>query len=649
MNGPVEATARGRVPVDYRFLVAVSTAVLAIDWASKVWARHKLPGFLDTFQLFPHVTIVLKPNVGGALGMLARANPATNRIAFSLLSLIAGVVVISLYRRLQARARAFKWGLPLVLGGAIGNLLDRLRFGYVLDFVDLNVEYRGLQQHAPYFNLADVAIAVGVGLLAVEFFLRRRGRLAAMIMPLLPLWPGCGGDGAPFVGTVTRSQFWEYHDQVAEPLCPTLLSVLDDHTRSIGAKIGLSLEPGSPFRYYKFRDEETFAASHRERLEGETVGTAVQTWRPFQAHEQAHAYVFRAWGGYSTQLLYEGEAVALSCDPIMEPVAATTPRQLFGTLDWRAHLDAFSFSPDEYAAAGFFVTHLARRYGWDRVAQLHRGAPPGISQIDLERVFAEVFPISMDEAWADALDAPGAPGCDKDWICRSTPLPVGEHVQPDCDGQLHRTLTVDADAAGIVLDVADDRGITLSGRCADSGAPWYPLPGTASGAPTTHWALVPAGTYSLFAGASQSYLPPDEPVPVTDGEFTPSVPAPADILLRSSIPSGTLGPACGSPAIVLNSDAKTTIDLVHGFDDVWIGIDGGDGSFAVTAPNLFAPLAVSEPLAICDSCGPGAACTSIPTRSIPIGPGAYLHLQGISVDRPPAAGQIVFQPTLAAP
>jgi len=455
------------------------------------------------------------------------------------------------------------------------------------------------------------------------------------------------GDGAPFVGYVSRSQFFEYHDEVDEPLCPSLLDLLDEHARSVGGTIGLTLDASRPFRYYKFRDETKFASS--QDAGGKAFGDYLFSPHYFEAHEQAHVYTFRAWGGWSTPWLNEGEAVALSCDPTKDPTPNTAPRALLRLTDWREQLYGSLTTPEGYAAAGFLVAHLARQYGWERVGDLHRKVPQGTSQVDLERAFAQVFPISMDQAWFEALDTPGAPACDPTWTCRATPLDVGKHVQLDCDGRLHRSVDVGAGEAGLVIDVSDDSGVTLSGRCADRSAGWYPLPGTASGSPATHWALVPPGSYTVFAGASDTYVPPARPAWVSDGAFTPRARAPADLGLRARLPAGFVGASCGAAGTVsLESSATTYVDIVRAYDDAWLRVDGGGRSFGVVAQMLFTPFGVSQPLEICAGCGAGAACTPIPARDVTLDGETVVHMQGVSPDRPPVAGQLVFFPTLSA-
>ncbi len=158
----------------------------------------------------------------------------------------------------------------------------------------------------------------------------------------------CGEPGPPFTGTVSRSQHFEYHDQVDEPLCPTLLSLLDQHADQIGGKVGLSLAPDDPpFRYYKFRDVDAIRASGRcpanvDACAGEDNVFSVQY---FDGHEQVHDYVYRAWGRRSVGLLDEGEAVALTCDPLRYAQAASLPSTIVGNLDWRDVVGLTSSTP----------------------------------------------------------------------------------------------------------------------------------------------------------------------------------------------------------------------------------------------------------------------------------------------------------------
>lgn len=112
-------------------------------------------------------------NPGAAWGLLARVSDRWRVPFFHAVSLLALFVILSLYRGLEADQRLVAFALALVLGGAIGNYLDRILKGYVVDFIDWHWrDQPGL--HWPTFNLADSAIVVGVLLMLSETLFVRR-------------------------------------------------------------------------------------------------------------------------------------------------------------------------------------------------------------------------------------------------------------------------------------------------------------------------------------------------------------------------------------------------------------------------------------------------------------------------------------------
>ncbi len=115
---------------------------------------------------------------------------------FLLVSVAAIAFIMTLYRRLQPRQLALKWGLPLVLGGALGNVFDRIRYGHVIDFIDCHTIYKGIDKHWPTFNVADVAICVGVGLMAIDMFSAKRG--PRPVLHASPIPPAQSGEPAPY-------------------------------------------------------------------------------------------------------------------------------------------------------------------------------------------------------------------------------------------------------------------------------------------------------------------------------------------------------------------------------------------------------------------------------------------------------------------
>lgn len=128
--------------------------IVAIDQLTKALIRHFfLPG--QSWPIWPgvfHLSYVQNP--GAAFGLLK------NQTGLFVAVTAVVVVAILLYAgRLQPHMMLLRWALTLVLGGAIGNLIDRLRYGYVVDFLDFRIW--------PVFNVADMAIVTGVGLLFI--------------------------------------------------------------------------------------------------------------------------------------------------------------------------------------------------------------------------------------------------------------------------------------------------------------------------------------------------------------------------------------------------------------------------------------------------------------------------------------------------
>lgn len=169
----------------YVFLAIVSLLVLVSDLGSKWWAVKALEkdGFrLPAKEIIKgRLAFVLARNPGGAWGMFHDQPEKVRKPFFVLVSVIAVVVIVGMYRKLDPKQHALKWGLPLVLGGALGNLVDRVRYGQVIDFIDV-VYWKnklGIERHWPTFNVADIAICIGVLLMAVDFLFPHKRPVAA--------------------------------------------------------------------------------------------------------------------------------------------------------------------------------------------------------------------------------------------------------------------------------------------------------------------------------------------------------------------------------------------------------------------------------------------------------------------------------------
>jgi signal peptidase II len=165
----------------YVFLVVVALITLAADLGTKWWAKDRLePSKAMVFRkievIKDHLNLIFAKNHGGAWGILGDESEAIRRPFFLLISFAAIIFIVSLFRKLHPSQTALKWGLPFVLGGALGNLVDRIRYGFVVDFIQIRVTPTFVW---PTFNVADIAIVVGVGLMAIDMFVPRRIQQAA--------------------------------------------------------------------------------------------------------------------------------------------------------------------------------------------------------------------------------------------------------------------------------------------------------------------------------------------------------------------------------------------------------------------------------------------------------------------------------------
>jgi signal peptidase II len=150
--------------------IAVALALAVIDQAVKALVQSQLaPG--EVVPVTGFFNLVLVFNTGAAFSFLAGAS-GWQREFFVTITVAAAVVIVVLLRR-HARERLFSAGLTLIMGGAIGNLYDRLTLGKVVDFLD----FHALGWHWPAFNVADSAITVGAALLILDTLLAARRKV----------------------------------------------------------------------------------------------------------------------------------------------------------------------------------------------------------------------------------------------------------------------------------------------------------------------------------------------------------------------------------------------------------------------------------------------------------------------------------------
>lgn len=157
------------------------TKVLAEDHLSRPRQGERPPvceerdGFIAYQRLRGEPRVVIEglldleyaENCGAAFGLMRNAPALARRVVFGVAAVVAVVALFTLFW--QGRGGPmFAWSVPLVASGALGNLIDRVRYGYVVDFI--HVHYEPWNFDYPTFNVADIAITVGVALLILDSF-----------------------------------------------------------------------------------------------------------------------------------------------------------------------------------------------------------------------------------------------------------------------------------------------------------------------------------------------------------------------------------------------------------------------------------------------------------------------------------------------
>ncbi len=154
-------------PRRYSLLLWLGGLVVLVDQITKIWVERNmqvyesktiLPGLLDLHYI---------RNTGAAFGFLSGSHAGFRIPFFILVSAVAVGIILFLFHKLEDSELMMPTALSLVLGGAVGNLVDRIRLGEVIDF--LLIHYKSF--HWPAFNVADIAITVGVSLLVLRIFL----------------------------------------------------------------------------------------------------------------------------------------------------------------------------------------------------------------------------------------------------------------------------------------------------------------------------------------------------------------------------------------------------------------------------------------------------------------------------------------------
>lgn len=163
----------------YKLLLIVSPAIVILDQLTK-WLILKYLPLYDSIPVIPgFFDIVHVRNTGAAFGLLASSNVGFREPFFYFVAAVAVVVLVSMLRKLTPQDKLMAWVVVLVAGGLVGNLIDRLRFGNVVDFLSFHWRdavadwsFFGRSIHFrwewPSFNVADSAITIAMLLLVVQ-------------------------------------------------------------------------------------------------------------------------------------------------------------------------------------------------------------------------------------------------------------------------------------------------------------------------------------------------------------------------------------------------------------------------------------------------------------------------------------------------
>ena len=142
----------------------ITSLVIVFDQVSK-WLMVSRLSLYETVIVMPYFNLTMAHNEGAAFSFLSQAG-GWQRWFFIWLALIISVVLLVWLAKLKPTEKLEAISLSLILGGALGNVIDRISYGYVIDFIDLYIGHN----HWPVFNIADSAICIGAILLVADSF-----------------------------------------------------------------------------------------------------------------------------------------------------------------------------------------------------------------------------------------------------------------------------------------------------------------------------------------------------------------------------------------------------------------------------------------------------------------------------------------------
>ncbi len=156
----------------YWILLIFCFGILLLDQWTKYIVVQKLLLY-QRVEVIPGLfNIIHVRNTGGAFGIFGGERGGIGSILFVVVSLVAIGAIVFLFAKTRENEKTLALSFSLILSGALGNLIDRLHYGEVVDFLDFHVA----AYHWPAFNVADSAICIGIGLMALEVLKRDRKR-----------------------------------------------------------------------------------------------------------------------------------------------------------------------------------------------------------------------------------------------------------------------------------------------------------------------------------------------------------------------------------------------------------------------------------------------------------------------------------------
>ncbi len=160
------------MPSKYTLLLITVSVVVVCDQIAKLYVDAVMVPHQSITVFENYVAITYVRNPGGAFGLLARAGREVVRPMLLGLSFVAALILILAYRATPRERFLSRLAFSLILSGAVGNLIDRMRLDEVIDFLDVH----WYQYHWPAFNIADSVITLGVVLLCWDLLFGKPGR-----------------------------------------------------------------------------------------------------------------------------------------------------------------------------------------------------------------------------------------------------------------------------------------------------------------------------------------------------------------------------------------------------------------------------------------------------------------------------------------